>query len=143
MTAERNIIRDSRASTAIEFALASPVLLMMILGGFEVSKAMQVKAALREAVGAAGRAAMVSYQDTSDGVMTDTQVSDFVRTTATNPGHRLKTARLTVSSTITNNATLDAKQITVTASYAYPINLPYLAARTLTLQQTRIFYAPD
>lgn len=143
MTAKLNIIRNSKASTAIEFALVSPVLLMLVLGGFQVAEAMQAKAALREAVGAAGRAAMVSYQVTSDGVMTETQVSDFVRTIATNPGHRLKTARLTVSSTIASNATLNAKQITVSASYAYPIDLPFLAARTLTLQQNRIFYAPE
>src|SRR3546814_2060967 len=74
--------RDARGTTLVEFALASPILIMFMLAVMQIGMTMQAYSALREVIGSGGRAAMVAYQDTSDGVMSETQVEDMIKTRA-------------------------------------------------------------
>src|SRR3546814_8718367 len=82
--------RDARGTTLVELALASPILIMFMLAVMQIGMTMQAYSALREVIGSGGRAAMVAYQDTSDGVMSETQVEDMIKTSASAAGHRLR-----------------------------------------------------
>src|SRR3546814_7750635 len=98
--------RDARGTTLVEFALASPILIMFMLAVMQIGMTMQAYSALREVIGSGGRAAMVAYQDTSDGVMSETQVEDMIKTRASAAGHRLRADDLKVDVTITDDNVL-------------------------------------
>src|SRR3546814_11797505 len=51
--------RDARGTTLVEFALASPILIMFMLAVMQIGMTMQAYSALREVIGSGGRAAMV------------------------------------------------------------------------------------
>src|SRR3546814_16843653 len=71
-----------------DLALASPILIMFMLAVMQIGMTMQAYSALREVIGSGGRAAMVAYQDTSDGVMSETQVEDMLKTRARSEARR-------------------------------------------------------
>lgn len=138
----RNLRRDERGTTLVEFALASPILIMFILAVMQIGMVMQAYSSLREVIGSGGRAAMVAYQDTSDGVMTEQQIEDMIRARATNGGHRLNTSDLTVDATITDDNTLIAKKIQIDLDYDVDFAIPLWKTTVLTLSESRIFYVP-
>src|SRR3546814_12844137 len=78
-----------------DLALASPILIMFMLAVMQIGMTMQAYSALREVIGSGGRAAMVAYQDTSDGVLSETQVEDMITTRASAAGQRLRADDLT------------------------------------------------
>src|SRR3546814_19104005 len=83
---------------------------MFMLAVMQIGMTMQAYSALREVIGSGGRAAMVAYQDASDGVMSETQVEDMIKTRASAAGHRLRADDLTVDVTITDHKGLVAKK---------------------------------
>lgn len=134
--------RDRRGSAVLEFSVIAPLLVTFILGGFQLAQALHANSSIREAVGNAGREAVVSYQITSDGVMSEAQIEALVASEAVNSAHRLKAANLTVDATISGDLG-DWRQLTIAATYDFPVNVPFMAPITIDLDQSRIFYIPD
>ena len=135
--------RDARGTTLVEFALASPILIMFMLAVMQIGMTMQAYSALREVISSGGRAAMVAYQDKSDGVMTETQVEDMIKTRASAAGHRLRADDLTVDVTITDDNVLLAKKIQIDLDYDVELVIPFWKTSALTLSESRMFYVPQ
>lgn len=132
---------DQRGVAAVEFALVAPILLMMLLGSFEVARALQARNALREAVGSVGRDVVVAYQDgTGD---TSAAIRNKVIASASDRAHLLDPADLAVVVGITDNATYGIRQITINATYEFGMEVPFLPARVLRFQQNRVMFIPN
>lgn len=142
MTLLARLRRNRRGSAMIEFSVIAPILVTLLLGGFQIAQALHANSSLREAVGNAGREAVVSYQIVSDGVLSETQIEALVTSEAINSAHRLKAANLTVDATISADLG-DWRQLTIAATYDFPINVPFMRPVTVELDQSRVFYIPD
>lgn len=142
MLSFHRLIQDNKGATLVEFALVAPVLIMFVFGVLQIGMAMQANGALREVIGWGGREAMVSYQDTSDGVYSDTAVADMIKAKASDGAHRLEDDKLTVTVTSADDNTLLVKKITVVASYDLDFAIPLWDAKVMTLTQNRVFYVP-
>src|SRR3546814_14818033 len=104
----------------------------------QIGMTMQAYSAMREVIGSGGRAAMVDYQDTSDGVMSETQVEDMIKTRASAEGHRLRADDLTVDVTITEDNMLIAKKIEMDLNYEVELVITFWKTSALTLRENRI-----
>src|SRR3546814_4794917 len=85
---------------------------------------------------------MVSYQDTSDGVFSDTTIENMIIAKATDDAHRLKADNLKVDVTIANDATLDVRTIQIDLEYDLEFAIPLWDAQLFTLTENRNFYVP-
>ena len=77
---------NERGAALIEFAFAAPILLSLVLGAVQAGVMLQANSQVKQAIGEAGRAAVVAYQDTSDGVLTAAEVKALVIKEATTKG---------------------------------------------------------
>ena len=68
MTKFRYMLRDQAGAAAIEFALAVPVLVVMIYGIFQIGIAFQASAGMQHALGEGARLATICQNPTADGV---------------------------------------------------------------------------
>ena len=68
MTKFRSILRNQAGAAAIEFALAIPVLVVMIYGIFQIGIAFQASAGMQHALGEGARLATVCQNPTAAGV---------------------------------------------------------------------------
>ncbi|MGX7952582.1 TadE/TadG family type IV pilus assembly protein [Tsuneonella sp. HG249] len=75
MTITRRLLADQRAATAVEFGIVAPVLLVMLLGVFQIGIWMQSYNAMRSAIAETARNVSVEYQ--TDNLLTDDQIEDF------------------------------------------------------------------
>ena len=135
--------RASKGAAVVEFAFVSPLLIMFTLAVLQIGMIMQANSSIREVIGWAGREAMVSYQDKSDGVFSDATIKDMVTAKATDQAHRMKAADLTVNVATTNDGTLMVDKIKIDVSYNVDFAIPLWGAKILTLSQSRTFYAPE
>lgn len=142
MLSPSKIARNERGAALIEFAFAAPVLMMFILGTLQAGLMLRANSALRQVIGEAGRAAMVSYQDTSDGVLTEDQVRTLVYNTATNDANGLKGSDLDIDVDITTDPAILARVITIDLDYDVNMSIPFIGDRGLTVSERRQFFAP-
>lgn len=110
-------LRSDSGSSAVEFALISPVLMMLLFGILETSRAFWIQGALSYSVDQAARCAAVD--NTNCG--TTTQVKTFA---ATHSGFAFDPAVFTVSNPACGRL--------VTASFPFQLSVPYIAT-SLTL----------
>ncbi len=68
MTKFRSMLRDQAGAAAIEFALAVPVLVVMIYGIFQIGIAFQASAGMQHALGEGARLATICQNPTADGI---------------------------------------------------------------------------
>lgn len=79
------LARDTRGATIIEFALVSPVMCLLILGGLDIAHTLYVGATLQGAVQKASRdASLESGLDTAVQAALDTKVREQAETLAPN-----------------------------------------------------------
>jgi Flp pilus assembly protein TadG len=70
----RRALRDEHGSAAIEFAIAVPVLILMIWGMFQISILLESNAGVEQALGEGARYATI-YDTTTNARPTDSQIS--------------------------------------------------------------------
>jgi Flp pilus assembly protein TadG len=70
MTKFRSILRNQAGAAGIEFALAVPVLVVMIYGIFQIGIAFQASAGMQHALGEGARLATICQNPTATGVCT-------------------------------------------------------------------------
>ena len=132
---------NERGAALIEFAFAAPILLSLVLGAVQAGVMLQANSQVKQAIGEAGRAAVVAYQDTSDGVLTAAEVKALVIKEATTKGG-LDSRKLSVTTTIADDETVLTKIITVNLTYGVDLVIPFVDNRTISLTESRRFYAP-
>ena len=130
MNAIRNLYRDARASAAIEFAIAAPVLVSFIWGIFQMGMLMEANAGMQQALGEGAR------QATLWPTPTDTQIQSTITS-----------AKFGVSGgtwstpTITTDTTAGTKTISV--SYSQPTNFLFFNGPTVTFTATKVVYLSE
>ena len=140
----RRLCRDDRGSTVVEFALVSPVLIMLILAALQFGMVLRANAGLRDLAGWAGREAVVSYQLVSDGTIGATQLKNNIVERAENMRYNLRDGTLNV--TVTNAADttlLTVNRVRIQMTYNQPISLPFLPIASVPLRVDRTFFVPN
>lgn len=120
----RRLARCRKGATAVEFALVAPIFLIMMLGIFEVGRAMWIKAVMQFGLEEATRYALVNtsiatgtLETYAKGRMTGTFVSS---------------ASLTVTASSSISASVTYMQIV--ATYSFNVLVPIVPIPTVTLQ---------
>jgi Flp pilus assembly protein TadG len=127
------IARDSRGSSAVEFALAVPVLVSMIWGVFQIALVLEANAGMQNALGQAARYSTIYRVDTSDHRPTDTEIGNYI----TNNKFGLSRGTWGTPS-IETDATAGTKTITVT--YTQPLDFLLFQGPSVTLTKSKVVY---
>ncbi|MBI2978322.1 MAG: pilus assembly protein [Rhodospirillales bacterium] len=77
---QRSFLACCRGATAVEFAIVAPLFLAMMVGVFELSRAMWIKASMQYAVEETSRYAMVNT------TKTDAELKTYAQTKLTDAG---------------------------------------------------------
>lgn len=143
MRAVTRFVRDQRGSALIEFALVSPMVIMLILGALEFGRVLQSNAGLRELAGWAGRQAVISYQIVGDGVVGADALKTNIRTEAARAKYNLSAGTLGVTVNVNDITTLPTVQrVNVALTYNHTVSMPFLQGKTINLSVNRAYFVP-
>ena len=128
----RILKRSERGAAAVEFALAIPVLIMLIWGIFQVGLLFWASAGMQHALGEGARFATLCINpNPTCSTPTNTQIQ----------------TRITSSVWGTNNGTFTVSPIvdgagykTLTVNYTAPTNFLFMSGPTVTLSQSKKVY---
>lgn len=123
------LLSDKRGSMGLEFGLALPILVAMILGVLQFGLVLNANGAMRNAMGEGLRLAKVNPTATS------TQVIDRTKATLLGVDHNGITT-LTFSRGITNNVKTGTMTMTITMK---PV-IPFAPIPPIVLTQTKRIY---
>jgi len=115
----RSFLACCRGATAVEFAIVAPLFLAMMVGVFELSRAMWIKASMQFAVEEAARFALVNTSSTSS------DLESYVQTKLTDSG--VGTAGMTFT------VTADGSVADIQVSYDFVTLTSLLPFPSLTL----------
>jgi len=115
-------LSDTSGATALEFALISPVLVMMIVGGFQLAWALHCAASVRWSLETNSRSLMLNPSEAPD---------TLKAAMLTAMGSKVSGSDLTVAITQdTSNAA--SKLLVATSTYRTTLNIPFVTATPLT-----------
>jgi Flp pilus assembly protein TadG len=130
----RKILRDETGASAIEFAIAVPVLTSMIYGIFTLGQLFEADASMQHALGEGARYATLCLNPTAAGVCTvptDTQITNKVTAKLFGPAGGL-------TPTITTDTTNKTKTITLT--YTTTPTFAFFTAPSVTMTRSKVVY---
>jgi len=112
--------RDDGGATAVEFALVSPVLILFLVGTFEVAWAMHCAASVRWALEKNARVLMLDPTKTADQIKSAmvTQLNGLV-----------DTSKLSV--TLSNDTSSGTSMLKAESTFNVPIAIPFMDPQTL------------
>lgn len=128
----KSVLRRTEGSAAVEFAIAAPVLLLMIFGLIKLGIMFSANAGLQHAVDEGARFATI-YPKPSTAAIT-------ARVTSSKFG--LDPSRLTAPTIVYGEAD-GADFAEVTMAYSMPVNFVFFDAPDVTLTRTRRAYLPQ
>lgn len=146
MLHRRTAIRaDERGSTVVEFALVSPMVIILILSALQLGLALRANAGLRELIGWAGREAVVSYQVFGDDdTISEDDLKAKIEAEAAKAAYNLKNGTLAVVVESDQDTTLlTVNRIRIRMDYDYPLDLPFIPTQTIDLGVERTFFVPN
>lgn len=117
--------RDERGATALEFALVSPVLILLLVGAFQVAWAVHCASTVRWTLEAASRALLLDPTTTQDQIKS-AMVAKL--------NGLVDSSKLTVS--LTTDASSGTQMFVVSSTYAAPLAIPFARAQTLNFKAT-------
>ncbi|MCH7550716.1 MAG: pilus assembly protein [Proteobacteria bacterium] len=98
-------------ATAVEFAIVAPLFLAMMVGLFDMSRAMWIKATLQFAAEEATRSFLV------DNTLTTTQVATLAETSCTGAGMNASVCVNAFTANLTTSGTIQIMQVTATYNF--------------------------
>lgn len=132
----KRVWRNSRAASAVEFALLAPVFFGLLFGVIEVGIYMQNYNAVRSLASDAARFAAVEYQKNNQ--VSATTIENNIQSMGVSAPYFLQASQLTVSVTEVTPSTVDgARQFTLNLSYALPELIGGIKVDALTLTHSR------
>lgn len=136
---------DQCGATAVEFALVSPILIVLILGALQLGQVLRANAGLRELAGWAGREAVVSFQSFSGNQpLGPEELEASIEERAALASYNLRNGTLDVNVTNVQDTTLlTVNRVRVQLNYDYNLSLPFLPAQTINLTVDRTFFVPN
>jgi len=127
----RGIIADRGGATALEFAILAPVLIMMLIGIFNVGYAMYCGSAVRNAVQRSARV-LVATPSTTAATLTQSAEAMLVDVPVNN-----------LTLTITTEQVTAAEQIKrVSWTYNYDLWIPLINAQSLSFNSSMVVPMP-
>lgn len=127
----RKLARNEQGASAIEFAVAAPILILLIVGMIQLGIVFYANAGLQQAVEAGARYATI-YPVPSD---------SEIQTTALDSGFGMKASNIT-GPTIVHGTTNGVSYIDLSMSYQLPLNFGLFETPPITLSYTRRAYQP-
>lgn len=142
----RNLLRQIRKSetgaSAVEFALAAPIALILMVGVIQVGIAMQGYNAIRSMVGDLARHTVVRYSTGVD--LADDQIEADAMARATAAPYLLNADNLVIDVQSAESSGIGGvKQIDVTVSYAVRSIIPGLDADQFPMTLEKSIYVVD
>ena len=130
MTRFRQLIADRAGSSAIEFAVSVPVLVMLIWGIAQVGLFYEANAGMQHALGEGARMATIYPTPT------DTQI----QTKITSAKFGLGNGTWGTPTIVTDNTT---KTKTITVTYSQPTDFLFLPGPNVSLSASKVVYLAD
>lgn len=121
--------RNSRGAAAVEFALAAPVLLLVIIGMLQLGLLFSAQAGMANAVNEAARYA------TTYPTPTDAQIMERIRQRK----FMVQTEHMRIEAPARGNAN-GVSFIDLTMTYSAPMNFVFFSTAPISLRQTRRAY---
>ena len=125
-------LHEERGAAAVEFALVLPILVLLVMGIIEFSRAYNAKEALQYAVREGARE-LALHSGTDSTVAAS--IPDLVKSRAI--GLNTASINVPVPASCPASAT-SGSTATVTATYSLPYNIPLFASGTWTLSATGV-----
>jgi Flp pilus assembly protein TadG len=128
------IARDERGASAIEFALAAPILVTMIYGIFTLGQLFEADAGMQHGLGEGARYATLCLSPTAAGVCTvptDTQITNKVTSKLYGPASNL-------TPTITTDTT--AKTKTISLTYTTTPSFLFFNGPVVSMTRSKVVY---
>lgn len=129
MTIFRKLLSDRKGSSAIEFAVAVPVLVMFIWGIFQVGILYQANAGMQHALGQGARLATI-FPTPSDAAIQN----------------QITSAKFGLGNGTWGEPQIDnsvAGQKTINVTYSQPTDFLFFAGPTVTLSGSKVVYLAD
>jgi Flp pilus assembly protein TadG len=130
MTRFRQLIADRAGSSAVEFAVSVPVLVMLIWGIAQVGLLYEANAGMQHALGEGARMATIYPTPT------DTQI----QTKITSAKFGLGNGTWGTPTIVTDNTT---KTKTITVTYSQPTDFLFLPGPNVSLSASKVVYLAD
>jgi Flp pilus assembly protein TadG len=130
MTRFRQLIADRAGSSAVEFAVSVPVLVMLIWGIAQVGLLYEANAGMQHALGEGARLATIYPTPT------DTQI----QTKITSAKFGLGNGTWGTPTIVTDNTT---KTKTITVTYSQPTDFLFLPGPNVSLSASKVVYLAD
>ena len=131
MRNQTDILQNERGASAVEFAIAVPVLLVLIIGIIQLGIRFMANAGLQQAVEEGARYATI-YPNPNDSAII-ARVND--------KRFGLDAANVTGPS-VTHGTSNGVSYVDVTMSYSAPLNFVFFETDPVTLSHTRRAYQP-
>jgi Flp pilus assembly protein TadG len=128
------LVRDQAGSSAIEMALALPILTTMLYGIFTIGQLFEADASMQHALGEGARYATLCLTPTSAGVCTvptNTQISDVVTAKLFGPASGITPVVVTDTT---------AKTKTITLTYTTTPSFLFFSGPTVTMTRSKVAY---
>lgn len=137
---KRLMMRNERGAAAIEFAIAVPVLVMMIWGMFQIGLLFQANAGMQHALGEAARYATL-YPTPTDAQI-KARVASKKFGTQNGTLSELSITNVTVASSTSGGggSTTAAKYKNMSLTYSMPMNFLFMSGPTVTLVRNKRVY---
>jgi len=125
-------LRDTSGATALEFALISPLLVMMIVGGFQLAWAMHCAASVRWSLETSARNLMMNPAE-SAATLKSAMLAELA-------GKATPSSLSVTISQDTSNAA--SKLLVATSTYRTTLTVPFVASQPLTFTSVTRVPAP-
>jgi Flp pilus assembly protein TadG len=140
----RRLAGDRRAASAVEFAIAAPILLALFFGILQFGLALQSRGALRSAIADVARNASVEFLNASTAPLSGEQIAGLVRSRVTSSPYLLRDDNLTVDVEQEETAAMAGTvEFEVTATYIVPLSLPFVTTATMPVTITKHIFMDD
>lgn len=136
--------REDRGAVMIEFAILGPLLIIAVLGVYQIGVGMQAYNALRSITAETGRQAAVDYQRTNGNGLDEAQIQDVAEGLAMAPPYNLNPDRLDVSvEEAETQRVAGARELTLSIQYSVPTLLSIMGMSDPQLTQTRPIFVTE
>jgi Flp pilus assembly protein TadG len=132
MRSQTDIIQNERGASAVEFAIAVPVLLVMIIGIIQLGILFMANAGLQQAVEEGARFATIFPNPDDSEIIARVNDRRF----------GLDAANVTGPSVTPGTTSDGINYVDVTMSYSAPLNFVFFETDPVTLSHTRRAYQP-
>ncbi len=134
----RSFKRDKRGASAVEFALAAPILFMFIFGILQFGLVMQARNSMIASVGDVSRSVALSFVNATTAPYTTAQIKTLVENKAAAAPYYLDSTKMGVEvlkATTTSYA--GTNEYTVAFGYNVPVVVPFLTFNVFTINVSR------